>query len=97
MDFRCSEQRCLTVLYLALMQQILNFGPSEQTAEQRKIIVEEALRALEATYKKPSLELLVMHDKYIAKEVDLYAVSQLVYKESLQEYREFINEAKKYS
>jgi len=79
------------------MQQILNFGPSEQTAEQREIIVQEALKALEATYKKPSLELLAMYDKYVVKEVDLYAVSQLVYKESLQEYRQFREEAKKYS
>ena len=57
------------------MDSRLNFGPSEQTPQQRQIIADRALAVVLAEEKEAKAELLVMYGKYVAGEVDLYAVS----------------------
>ena len=57
------------------MNSLLNFGPSEQTSAQRQEIADRALVIVLEEEREAKVELLVMYEKYVAGEVDLYAVS----------------------
>lgn len=66
------------------MQAPLNFGPSEQTPEQRQEIADRALVIVLEEEKEAKAELVVMYKRYVAGEVDLYAISILVGEQTRQ-------------
>lgn len=57
------------------MQTPLNFGPSEQSPEQRKQIADRALAIVLEEGKEATPGLLSIYEKYVAGKVDLYAIS----------------------
>jgi hypothetical protein len=56
----------------------LNFGPSEHTPEQRRVIADRAIAITQAEEHEPTAELLALYDQYIAGATDLYAISVYV-------------------
>ncbi|WP_143080365.1 hypothetical protein [Hymenobacter arizonensis] len=57
------------------MQAPLNFGPAEQTRQQRQEIADRALAITLAEEQHAKDELLALYHRYIEGEVDLYAIS----------------------
>jgi hypothetical protein len=53
----------------------LNFGPSEHTPEQRRVIADRAIAITLAEEHEPTAELLTLYDQYVAGTTDLYAIS----------------------
>ena len=53
----------------------LNFGPAEQTREQRQEIAARALVITRAEEQDAKDELLDLYQRYVDGEVDLYAIS----------------------
>lgn len=53
----------------------MNFGPAEQTRRQRQEIADQALAVTLAEERQIAAEPLALYDRYVAGEVDLYAIS----------------------
>ena len=68
----------------------LNFGPAEQTREQRQEIADRALAITLAEEQHAKDELLGLYDRYVAGEVDLYAISVHVGEQTRQRLRELV-------
>lgn len=66
------------------MEAPLNFGPSEQTREQRRLIADRALTIVRLNKATLSRQLVELYEKYVEGEVDLYAISVLVKEEKVQ-------------
>lgn len=62
----------------------LNFGPSEQTREQRQQIADRARALLDEEEQHMHEELNALYERYIAGEADLYAISVLVSEQARQ-------------
>ncbi len=58
------------------MRTPLNFGPSEQSPEQRKQIADRALAIILEERQETTPGLLAIYEEYVAGKVNLYAVSR---------------------
>ena len=56
------------------MKAPLNFGPSEQTREQRQEIANQAIKFHEEEERQATAELLKLYNHYIQGDIDLYSV-----------------------
>ena len=69
----------------------LNFGPAEQTRAQRQEIADRALSITLAEEQHAKDELLVLYQRYIEGEVDLYAISVRVGAQTRQRLQQLID------
>ena len=69
----------------------LNFGPAEQTREQRQEIADRALSITLAEEQHAKDELLVLYQRYIDGEVDLYAISVRVGTQTRQRLQQLVD------
>ena len=69
----------------------LNFGPAEQTREQRQEIADRALAITLAEEQHAKDELLPMYQRYIEGEVDLYAISVRVGAQTRQRLQQLVD------
>lgn len=53
----------------------LNFGPAEHTPEQRRAIADRAIAITRSQEHAPSAALLLLYERYVVGELDLYAIS----------------------
>ncbi|MBD2769352.1 hypothetical protein IC235_15800 [Hymenobacter sp. BT664] len=74
------------------MQAPLNFGPAEQTTDQRREIANRALAVTVEEANHAKAELMALYDRYIAGEVDLYAISIHVGEATRQRLFELLND-----
>lgn len=73
-----------------MMPALLNFGPSEQTREQRQEIADRALAITLAEEKQAAADLLALYARYIEGEVDLYAISVHVGEQTKRRLQELV-------
>lgn len=73
------------------MRAPLNFGPAEQTREQRREIAERALAITLAEEKQAAADLQALYDRYIDGEVDLYTISVHVSQQTRQKLQHLID------
>lgn len=73
------------------MQAPLNFGPAEQTHDQRQEIADRAMAITLEEEKHAKAELLALYGRYVAGEVDLYAISIHVGEQTRQRLLGLVN------
>ncbi|SMC00606.1 hypothetical protein SAMN00120144_4349 [Hymenobacter roseosalivarius DSM 11622] len=69
----------------------LNFGPAEQTREQRQEIADRALAITLAEEQHAKDELLTLYHRYIEGEVDLYTISVRVGVQTRQRLQQLVD------
>ena len=72
------------------MHYALNFGPAERTREQRQAIADQATAITLAEEHGPTSELLALYTRYVAGEIDLYAISVHVGEQARHQLRELL-------
>lgn len=73
------------------MRAPLNFGPAEQTREQRREIAERALAITRAEEKQAAADLQALYDRYVDGEIDLYGISVHVSQQTRQKLQRLID------
>ena len=73
-----------------LLKAPLNFGPAEQTREQRREIAARALAITLAEEKQAAADLQALYDRYVEGEIDLYAISVHVGEQTRQKLQRLV-------